>query len=161
MKKICIIAPDPQELYNRFKEHLKKVSPHTAVLLFSLDISNTESCALAVRIINHNNPDYVLIGLDFFDQENSKNEFELSVYLEGKHIPAHFVLADELGISNPEAIHLSLKTGIKDLLVAPPTGEEFCRCILSQVAIYRMPKLKKSAAANGESNNDLDSPYIM
>ncbi len=161
MNKICIIAPDPQALYNLFKSYQQEVSPNTTLLLFSLDISKEGNCSQAVGFISNNNPDYVLVGLDSFNQKNSNNEFELSVYLEGKKIPAHFLLSNSLEVPNVLAILMSQQTGIKDLWSAPLDGKEFFKHIINHSVIYRIPELRRSASAGKGPDNDFSSPYVM
>ena len=155
--KICIIAPDPQALYNRFSESHKKESPNTPAILFGLDIKEKGGSIQAVGFLSNHNPDYVLIGLDSFDKNNCRSEQEVSMYLKDRNIPTHFLLSSQLGIPNPVAIQISMETEIFDLWSNPTTGQEFYKQIKDFINLFQEPEQSHSASAGDTSSRC----YIM
>ncbi|HMQ01821.1 MAG TPA: hypothetical protein PKD79_01990 [Candidatus Doudnabacteria bacterium] len=159
INKICIIAPKPQSLHQRLEDCTQGI----IINCFECNINQRKEALTAVGFLENQKPDYALIGLDEFEIANCIPIVELSLYLEKRKIPAHFLLAEALNISNLTVQEWSFLTGIRDLWSCPLEGEEFFKYIKAQASIYRTPTLTRSAVASTSKgpDNDFGSPYVM
>lgn len=145
MKFCCVISPDSRSLVARLEGNTGGFE----WFIFDCDITTEDGLKNVITWLEEMAvlPQYVLVGLTSFDENNCENEKRLSDYLQSKEIPTQFLLHEALGIHNVQAIAMSAKTGITDLWSCPLRGAELLQMIVAYIKVAKEPVLARGSTA--------------